>query len=120
VETASNGTAKDDKNVEQPKLQESSEQNNLKPGSEVSSENKKRKLEALEGGLIKKCKNGTLADTENGEVIQGEKAGEKKIKWKKFIKAALKTVCVLNLGITSFFVFCLIYLYAIVICICLF
>jgi hypothetical protein len=29
-----NGTAKDDKNVEQPKLQESSEQNNLKPGSE--------------------------------------------------------------------------------------
>ncbi|WJX72601.1 hypothetical protein P8452_56462 [Trifolium repens] len=34
VETASNGTAKDDKNAEQPKLQESSEQNNLKPGSE--------------------------------------------------------------------------------------
>ncbi|KAK2411286.1 tyrosine--tRNA ligase, chloroplastic/mitochondrial [Trifolium repens] len=33
VETASNGTAKDDKNAEQPKLQESSEQNNLKPGT---------------------------------------------------------------------------------------
>ncbi|XP_045813016.1 UBP1-associated proteins 1C [Trifolium pratense] len=91
VETASNGTVKDDKNAEQPKLQESSEQNNLKPGSEVSSEKKKRKLEALEGGLIKKCKNVTSVDTENGEVIQGEKAAEKKIKWKKFIKAALKT-----------------------------
>ncbi|WJX84744.1 tyrosine--tRNA ligase [Trifolium repens] len=33
VETASNGTAKDDKNAEQLKLQESSEQNNLKPGT---------------------------------------------------------------------------------------
>ncbi|CAL5199208.1 unnamed protein product [Lathyrus oleraceus] len=92
VEAASDGTEKKDgNNAEHPKLQESSEQNNLKPGSEVSSEKKKRKLDASEGGLIKKCKNDTSVDTENGEVIQGEKTKEKKIKWKKFIKAALKS-----------------------------
>lgn len=114
VEIASNGTTSNDKNVELPKSQESSEQNNLKPGNEDSSENKKRKVEALEGDLIKKCKNSTSVNAENGEVIQGEKAGEKKlkkeeivaphctsavnskIKWKKFIKTALKSVCSLN------------------------
>ncbi|KEH32471.1 putative transcription factor C2H2 family [Medicago truncatula] len=91
VETASNGMSKDDKIAEQPKLHESSEQNNLKPGNEVSSEKKKRKREALEGDVIKKSKNDTSVDAENGEVIQGEKARERKIKWKKFIKAALKS-----------------------------
>lgn len=97
---ASDGTEKKDgNNAEQPRLQESSEQNNLKPESEVSSEKKKRKLDVSEGGLIKKCKNdNTSVDTENGEVIQGEKAKEKKIKWKKFIKAALKSVCGSNFG----------------------
>jgi hypothetical protein len=35
VETASNSTAKDDKNAEQPKFQESSEQNNLNQGVNV-------------------------------------------------------------------------------------
>lgn len=104
VEAASDGTEKKDgNNAEHPKLQESSEQNNLKPGSEVSSEKKKRKLDASEGGLIKKCKNDTSVDTENGEVIQGEKTKEKKIKWKKFIKAALKSVCGLNFGMNDTF-----------------
>lgn len=90
VETGSNDMAKDDKISEQPKLHESSEQNNLKPVNEVSSEKKKRKHEALEGDVIKKNKNDTSVDVENGEVFQGEKARERKIKWKKFIKAALK------------------------------
>ncbi|KAJ1400694.1 Zinc finger, C2H2, LYAR-type [Sesbania bispinosa] len=109
METAPNDKARDDKNAEQPKLQESSKQNSLNPGNEISSEKKKRKLEALEGDLNKKSKNDTSVDMENGEVIQGDEAtGEinlkketvephctsavkNKIKWKKFIKSALKS-----------------------------
>ncbi|MED6186015.1 hypothetical protein PIB30_062643 [Stylosanthes scabra] len=95
-ETASND-ARDSKNDKQPKLEESSKQNDLKSGDEISLA-KKRKLEALEGDLIKKCRNDTSVDTGNGEVIQGEGAEGKvesavknKIKWKKFIKSALKS-----------------------------
>lgn len=128
MDTAPNGEAKDDKNAEQPKLQESSKQDNLKPENEVPAEKKKRKLEVSEGDLIKKSRNDTSVDMGNGEVIQSNKAtGESnlkkeiasphctsavnnKIKWKKFIKAALKSVRVLNFGMTSFLVFCLIYL----------
>ncbi|MED6186016.1 hypothetical protein PIB30_062643 [Stylosanthes scabra] len=96
-ETASND-ARDSKNDKQPKLEESSKQNDLKSGDEISLA-KKRKLEALEGDLIKKCRNDTSVDTGNGEVIQGEGAEGKvesavknKIKWKKFIKSALKSI----------------------------
>lgn len=89
--------AKDDKNAE-------------KPGDEVPSEKKKRKLEALEGDLSKKSRNDTSIDMGSGEVIQGDKVTREsqskkediaaphstnavnKIKWKKFIKAALKSV----------------------------
>ena len=75
----------------------------------------------MEDDLIKKTKNDTSVDMGNGEVIQGEEAtGESnlkkersavknKIKWKKFIKSALKSVCVLNFRMTSFLVLCLIY-----------
>ncbi|KAK7291820.1 hypothetical protein RIF29_07269 [Crotalaria pallida] len=95
VETATNGEVKDDQNAEPPKLQEPSKEDNLKPEKEISSAKKKRKLDASEGDLIKKSRNDTSIDTENGEVIQGEKAaatGDKnKIKWKKFIKSALKS-----------------------------
>lgn len=121
VETAPNDDVRDGKNGGLPKLQESSEQNNSKPGNEISSAKKKRKLEALEDDRIKKTKNDTSVDMGNGEVIQGEEAtGESnlkkersavknKIKWKKFIKSALKSVCVLNFRMTSFLVLCLIY-----------
>ncbi|XP_058755108.1 UBP1-associated proteins 1C-like [Vicia villosa] len=92
VEAASDGVAKKDGiNAEHPKLQEPSEENNLKPASEVSSEKKKRKLDATKGGLIKKCKIDASVDTKNDEVILGEKTKDRKIKWKKFIKAALKS-----------------------------
>ncbi|TKY54453.1 UBP1-associated proteins 1C [Spatholobus suberectus] len=110
LETAPNGEVRDDKNGELPKLQESSKQNNSKPENEISSAKKKRKLEALEDDLIKKSRNDTSVDMGNGEVIQGEEAtGESnlknggmvepqctsavknKIKWKKFIKSALKS-----------------------------
>ncbi|KAG4976564.1 hypothetical protein JHK86_036038 [Glycine max] len=103
VETAPNDDVRDGKNGGLPKLQESSEQNNSKPGNEISSAKKKRKLEALEDDRIKKTKNDTSVDMGNGEVIQGEEAtGESnlkkersavknKIKWKKFIKSALKS-----------------------------
>lgn len=121
VEIAPNDEVRDDKIGELPKLQESSKQNNSKPGNEISSAKKKRKLEALEDDRIKKTKNDTSVDMGNGEVIQGEEAtGESnlkkersavknKIKWKKFIKSALKSVCVLNFRMTSFLVLCLIY-----------
>ncbi|KAK7347842.1 hypothetical protein VNO80_22381 [Phaseolus coccineus] len=110
VETGSDDEARDDKNVELPKLQKSSAQNDSKPENEISSAKKKRKLEALEDDLVKKSNNNTSVDMGNGEVIQGEKAtGESnlkkegmlkphctsavknKIKWKKFIKSALKS-----------------------------
>lgn len=117
VEIAPNDEVRDDKIGELPKLQESSKQNNSKPGNEISSAKKKRKLEALEDDLIKKTKNDTSVDMGNGEVIQGEESNFKKegsavknkIKWKKFIKSALKSVCVLNFRMTSFLVLCLIY-----------
>lgn len=110
VEIAPNDEVRDDKIGELPKLQESSKQNNSKPGNEISSAKKKRKLEALEDDLIKKTKNDTSVDMGNGEVIQGEESNFKKegsavknkIKWKKFIKSALKSVCVLNFRMTSF------------------
>ncbi|XP_015973796.1 UBP1-associated proteins 1C [Arachis duranensis] len=89
--------AREGKNAEQPKLEESSKQDNLKSGDEMSSA-KKRKLEASEGDLIKKCRNDISVDTGNGEVIQGEEAEgrvesavKNKIKWKKLIKSALKS-----------------------------
>ncbi|KAG4929580.1 hypothetical protein AAZX31_17G050800 [Glycine max] len=99
VEIAPNDEVRDDKIGELPKLQESSKQNNSKPGNEISSAKKKRKLEALEDDLIKKTKNDTSVDMGNGEVIQGEESNFKKegsavknkIKWKKFIKSALKS-----------------------------
>lgn len=110
VETAPNDEVRDDKNGELPKLQESSKQNNSKPGDEISSAKKKRKLEALEDDLVKKNRNDTSTDIGNGEVIQGEEATRErklkkrgmvepnctsavknKIKWKKFIKSALKS-----------------------------
>ncbi|XP_057421823.1 UBP1-associated proteins 1C [Lotus japonicus] len=110
VETAPNDEARDDKSAEQPKLQESSKLNDLKAVNEVSSEKKKRKLGALEGELTKKSRNDTSVDMGNGEVIQGDKvtgegnlkkegksepngtsAVKSKIKWKKFIKSALKS-----------------------------
>ncbi|KAK7329662.1 hypothetical protein VNO77_23835 [Canavalia gladiata] len=90
VETAA---PSDNKNGELPKLQES-QQNNLKPENEISSANKKRKLEGLEDELVKKSRNDTSVDMGNGEVIQGEEAigvSKNKIKWKKFIKSALKS-----------------------------
>nr|ACU23970.1 unknown [Glycine max] len=98
VEIAPNDEVRDDKIGELPKLQESSKQTNSKPGNEISSAKKKRKLEALEDDLIKKTKNDTSVDMGNGEVIQGEESNFKKegsavknkIKWKKFIKSALK------------------------------
>ncbi|XP_047151731.1 UBP1-associated proteins 1C [Vigna umbellata] len=114
VETGPNDKVRDDSNVEVPKLKESSTQNDSKQGNETSSAKKKRKLEALGDGksvdLVKKNRNDTSVDMGNGEVIQGEKAtGESnlkkegmlepcctiavknKIKWKKFIKSALKS-----------------------------
>lgn len=113
METAPNDEARDDKSAEQPKLQESSKLNDLKAVNEVSSEKKKRKLGALEGELTKKSRNDTSVDMGNGEVIQGDKvtgegnlkkegksepngtsAVKSKIKWKKFIKSALKSVSV--------------------------
>lgn len=125
VETGPNDEARDDKNVELPKLQKSSTENDSRPGNEISSAKKKRKLEALEDDLVKKSKNNTLVDMGNGEVIQGEKAtGESnlkkegmlkphctsavknKIKWKKFIKSALKSVRILNFRMASFLVLC--------------
>ncbi|KAL1335541.1 hypothetical protein HN51_064399 [Arachis hypogaea] len=97
VSEAAPNEATDGKNAEQPKLEESSKQDNLKSGDKISSA-KKRKLEASEGDLIKKCRNDISVDTGNGEVIQGEEAEGKvesavknKIKWKKFIKSALKS-----------------------------
>ncbi|RDY08563.1 UBP1-associated proteins 1C [Mucuna pruriens] len=110
VETAPNDEVRDNKNGELPKLQESSKEDNSKPGNEISPSKKKRKPEALEDDLVKKCRNDTSVDMGNGEVIQGEEAkGESnlkkegmvkphctnavknKIKWKKFIKSALKS-----------------------------
>ncbi|XP_061361741.1 UBP1-associated proteins 1C [Gastrolobium bilobum] len=112
METVPNNEEGDDENAEQLRLQESSKQNNLKSGSEISSAKKKRKLGALEDDLVKKSRNDTSVDMGNGEVIQGEEAeatGESdskkegivephctsavknKIKWKKFIKSALKS-----------------------------
>ncbi|XP_027330024.1 UBP1-associated proteins 1C [Abrus precatorius] len=103
------GTPNNDKIGELPKLHESSKQNNSNTGNEISSAKKKRKLEALEDDLIKQGKNDTSVDMGNGEVIQGEATGESnlkkegiveshctsavknKIKWKKFIKSALKS-----------------------------
>ncbi|XP_057722033.1 UBP1-associated proteins 1C [Arachis stenosperma] len=97
VSEAAPNEARDGKNAEQPKLEESSKQDNLKSGDEISSA-KKRKLEASEGDLIKKCRNDISVDTGNGEVIQGEEAEgrvesavKNKIKWKKLIKSALKS-----------------------------
>lgn len=102
--TPNDDKAKDDKHAE-------------KSGEEVPSEKKKRKLEALEGDLSKKSRNDTSIDTGNGEVIQSDKVtrereskeddtvaphSNNKIKWKKFIKAALKSVRVLNFVMTSF------------------
>nr|KYP57577.1 Uncharacterized protein C16C10.8 [Cajanus cajan] len=71
---------------------------------------KKRKLDELEDDLVKKSRNDTSVDMGNGEVIQGEEikgesnlkrkgmleshctsAVKNKIKWKKFIKSALKS-----------------------------
>ena len=136
-ETAPHDEATDNKNAEQPKLKESSKTDNLKSGDEISSA-KKRKLEALEGDLVKKCRNDTSVDMGNGEVIQGEGAeaatGESKlkkegkvepavknkIKWKKFIKSALKSVCVLNVEMTFFLVLCLVYLRCYTDLICIF
>jgi len=128
VETGPNDEVRDDKNVELPKLQNSSTQNDSKPGNEISSAKKKRKLEALEDDLVKKSRNNSSVDMGNGEVIQGEKATgdsnlkkewtlkphrtsavKNKIKWKKFIKSALKSVRVLNFKMASFLVLCLIY-----------
>ncbi|KAE9602474.1 hypothetical protein Lal_00050247 [Lupinus albus] len=96
VETATNGEVRDGKNADQAKLQESSKQDNLKPENEISSENKKRKFNVSEAGLVKKSRNGNSVDNENGQVIQGEgaeaaKGDTNKIKWKKFIKSALKS-----------------------------
>ncbi|KOM47711.1 hypothetical protein LR48_Vigan07g141500 [Vigna angularis] len=114
VETGPNDKVRDDSNVEVPKLKESSTQNDSKQGNGTSSAKKKRKLEALGDGksvdLVKKNRNDTSVDMGNGEVIQGEKATGKsnlkkegmlepcctiavknKIKWKKFIKSALKS-----------------------------
>ncbi|KAK7388227.1 hypothetical protein VNO78_23038 [Psophocarpus tetragonolobus] len=103
VGTAPNEEERDNKNGEVPKLQESSKQNNSKPGNEISLATKKRKLEALEDDLIKKSRNDSSVDMGNGEVIQGEEAAgesnlkkegsavKNKIKWKKFIKTALKS-----------------------------
>ncbi|CAJ1941638.1 unnamed protein product [Sphenostylis stenocarpa] len=109
VETTPADEARDGKNDELPKLQEPSKQNDSKPRNEISSAKKKRKLEALEADLIKKSRNDTSVDMGNGEVIQGEQetgesnlkkegmieplctsAVKNKVKWKKFIKSALK------------------------------
>ncbi|CAL0306964.1 unnamed protein product [Lupinus luteus] len=96
VETATNGVVRDDQNADHAKLQESSKQDNLKPENEISSTNKKRKIDVSEGGLVKKSRNGNSVDNENGQVIQGEgaeaaKGDKNKIKWKKFITSALKS-----------------------------
>ncbi|KAK7265401.1 hypothetical protein RJT34_33021 [Clitoria ternatea] len=110
VETAPNTVVRDDKNGELPKSHDSSEQNNSKSGNEISSAKKKRRLEALGDDLIKKSRNDTSVDMGNGEVIQGEEATREtnskkegivephcasavknKIKWKKYIKSALKS-----------------------------
>lgn len=129
MESGPNDKVREDSNVEVPKLKESSTQNDSKQGNETSSAKKKRKLEASRDGksvdLVKKSRKGTSVDMGNGEVIQGEKAtGESnlkkegmlepcctitvnKIKLKKFIKSALKSVRVLNLRLASFLVFVL-------------
>lgn len=129
VETGPNDKVRDESNVEVPKLKESSTQNDSKPGNETSAK-KKRKLEALGDGksvdLVKKSRNGTSVDMGNGEVIQGEKTTgegnlkkegmlephststvENKIKWRKLLRSAFKSVRVLNLRLASFLVFVL-------------
>lgn len=138
VDTAPNDEVRDGKNGELPKLQESSKQNDSKPENEISSAKKKRNLDALEDDLVKKKRNDTLTDIGNGEVIQGEEAirerklkkrgmvepnctsaVKNRIKWKKFIKSALKSVSVLNFRMMSSHVFCLIYVWCYIDCICM-
>ncbi|KAI9074314.1 hypothetical protein K1719_043737 [Acacia pycnantha] len=107
VEHASNGQVQVSNNVEQRKLQDPSECNNLKSGNEISPSNKKRKSDVVgDNPIRKKGRDDSPGELGNGEVVQAEgaEAGEKShlkkekmvnnkknIKWKKFIKSALKS-----------------------------
>ncbi|KAI4335257.1 hypothetical protein L6164_013921 [Bauhinia variegata] len=114
VDNAPNDEGQEVKKVEQPKLQDPSEHDDLKPQDGISPSKKKRKPDPLEDKPTgKKSKDNASGDMGNGEVIQvkrAEEAGKEsrlkkdniiesgctngvknKIKWKKFIKSALKS-----------------------------
>lgn len=111
VEHASNGEVQVNDIAEQQKLQDPSKVNNSKSGNEISLSNKKRKPDVVEDSpMKKKGRDNNSGETGNGEVIQGERAEaaenesnlnkgmkvgvNKNIKWKKFIKSALKSVSI--------------------------
>lgn len=90
--------------------------NNVEQPKEDPS-NKKRKSDAVEDNpMRKKGRDDTSSEIGNGEVSEGEKAEaaereshlkkertsdiKKKINWKKFIKSALKSVCICKFGMT--------------------
>ncbi|KAF7806767.1 UBP1-associated proteins 1C [Senna tora] len=98
VENSSNGEVQVNNIVDQSKLQDPAKHNNLKSENEISPSNKKRKLDAVEDSpKRKKGRDNASVEMGNGEVIQGEreeaaeKESNKNIKWKKFIKSALKS-----------------------------
>ncbi|XP_028797483.1 UBP1-associated proteins 1C [Neltuma alba] len=108
VEQASNDKVQLNNNGQQTKLQDPSEHNNLKSGNEISQSNKKRKSDVAEDDPNrKKGRDDNSGELGNGEVVQAEGAeagrkedrlkketmvnDKKNIKWKKFIKSALKS-----------------------------
>lgn len=107
VEHASNAKIQVNNNVEKSKLQDPSEHNDVKSENGISPSNKKRKSDVVEDNPIKKKgRDDSPGELGNGEVVQAEGAeagkkdhlkkermvnDKKSIKWKKFIKSALKS-----------------------------
>jgi len=120
----------DNEHSKEPKLQDppkaDTEHYNSKADKGTSPSKKKRKLDAsVNDNSRKKTKNDTSGDLGNGEVIHSERAlaeetksqlkndkvaesrsnkeqTKKKIKWKKLITSALKSVCIFNNNLVIF------------------
>jgi cell growth-regulating nucleolar protein len=104
----------DNEHSKEPKLQDPPKADTKHYNSEAdkgtSPSKKKRKLDAsVNGSSKKKTKDDTSGDLGNGEVIHGDLCSDKmaeprsnkeqtkkKIKWKKLITSALKSVCIFN------------------------
>lgn len=104
----------DNEHSKEPKLQDPPKADTKHYNSEAdkgtSPSKKKRKLDAsVNGSSKKKTKDDTSGDLGNGEVIHGDLGSDKmaeprsnkeqtkkKIKWKKLITSALKSVCIFN------------------------